>query len=110
MFEEGSSTKNSKAEENMTTHGRVTRVHSRAPQAEAAEVGTTSARLAVLGRTTTSTPHARSCVGARATVRLYTGTHTSRHGRASGLLRVFAIFSSFYIRFFFTLGRPLRLL
>jgi len=58
-------------------------------QAEAAEAGTTSAR---------------PCVGARSTVRMCTGTHASRHGRALGRLRDFAIFLGLYNRFSFTFG------
>ena len=42
-FEEAPSIKNSRTEENRTTHGRATGVHGRAPQAEPAEFGTATA-------------------------------------------------------------------
>jgi len=64
-FEEAPSIKNSRTEENRTTHERATRVHGRAPQAEPAEFGTATSRAAVPGCTATRVPDARPCGLAR---------------------------------------------
>ena len=78
------------------TYGRAT---GRVPRAEPAEVGKTNARLAVLGRTATRAPHARPCVGARATVGLCMGTRSSVHGRVFVESPRFAIFGLFICGF-----------
>jgi len=82
-FEDVPGIKDSRTEQNRTTHGRATGVHGRAPRAESAQNGTRAARPAVPGRTASRAPHARPCVGSRTAVRGGTAVPLVEHGRAT---------------------------
>ena len=62
-FEEAPSIKNSRTEENRTTHGHAAGVHGRAPQAERPQVGTPARTAVHWWRTTVLTGTAVPCTG-----------------------------------------------
>ena len=91
-FEDVPGIKDSRTEQNRTTHGRATGVHGRAPRAESAQNGTRAARPAVPERTA---------------VRGGTAVPAVWHGRAICGPRAFSPFFDAFILFFASLlGGP----